>query len=63
LAGEVEAGRVTIAELVRHKQPEVWLILVRRYLCFVVDWARIMEERPKPGRGGLLSGEEMACGK
>jgi hypothetical protein len=51
-------GVILVAEYIQEKQPAVWLALIRRYLCFVVDWARMMEERPKPGRGGLLPGEK-----
>lgn len=49
---------MTIAEYIQHQQPEVWLALVRRYLCFVVDWEKVMTERPKSGIGGLLPGED-----
>lgn len=49
---------ITIGEYVECRQPGVWLALVRRYLCFVVDWARIMQERPKSGLGGLLPDED-----
>jgi len=58
VAGEMEAGGlILVGEYVEFRQPEVWLVLVRRYLCFIVDWARVMEERPKSGIGGLLPGE------
>jgi len=54
-----EGSILTVAEIVQYKQPEIWLILVRRYLVFIVDWARLMEERPKSGIGGLLPGEKV----
>jgi len=57
LAGEMEEGGLTIAEYIQHRQPEVWLALVRRYLCFIVDWEAIMKERPLPGRAGILPEE------
>ncbi|MGB9903062.1 MAG: hypothetical protein ACPLQO_00150 [Desulfotomaculales bacterium] len=40
-------------------QPAVWLALVRRYLCFIVDWDRLMREPSLPGRAGLLPGEKV----
>lgn len=52
-------GVILVAEYIEHRQPEIWLILIRRYLCFVVDWQAIMTERPKPGRAGLLPGERV----
>lgn len=50
---------IAIGEYIEHHQPQVWEALVRRYLCFVVDWEEIMSERPLPGRAGLLPGEEV----
>lgn len=50
---------ILVAEYIQEKQPGVWLALVRRYLCFVVNWQAIMTERPKPGRAGLLPGEKV----
>lgn len=48
---------ILVAEYVQEKQPGVWLALVRRYLVFIVDWEKIMTERPKSGIGGLLPRE------
>ena len=49
---------IAIGEYVEHNQPHIWRLLVRKYLCFIVDWEEIMSERPKLGIGGLLPGEE-----
>jgi hypothetical protein len=48
---------IKLGEFIEHNQPDIWQVLVRRYLCFIVDWEEIMTERPKPGRAGLLPGE------
>ena len=48
---------IKLGELIEYNQPEIWQVLVRRYLCFIVDWEEIISERPKPGVGGLLPGE------
>ena len=62
LAGEMEeGGLILIAEYVEFKQKDVWLALVRRYLCFIVDWEAIMKERPLPGRAGILPEERGCC--
>lgn len=50
-------GLISVGEYVEFRQPGVWLVLVRRYLCFVVEWERLLTERPMPGLGGLLPGE------
>jgi len=57
VAGETEEGRLTIGEIVRIQQSEVWAVLARRYLCFAVDWEAIMTERPLSGRSGILPEE------
>jgi hypothetical protein len=65
LAGEAvreESGLITIGEFIAWKQPKVWERLLRRYLCFTVNWRAIMEEPPKPGRAGLLPEEVEAIG-
>lgn len=49
---------ISIQEYISYFQPDVWLVLVRRYLCFVVDWDRLMREPPLPGRAGLLPDEK-----
>ena len=48
---------MTIGEIVRIQQSEVWAVLARRYLCFAVDWEAIMTERPLSGRSGILPEE------
>jgi hypothetical protein len=35
-------GLISIGEYIEFRQPAVWLILVRRYLCFVgVNWRAV----------------------
>lgn len=54
-------GLITIGEFIAWKQPQVWQLLLRHYLCFLVDWNRLMREPPKPGLAGILP-EEVAAG-
>lgn len=57
-------GIITIAEYLEWRQPEVAAKLarwVRRAKALAVPfaaWKLIMQERPFPGRAGLLSGEK-----
>jgi len=57
-----EGRIIQIGDYVKWKQPYVWRFLERQYLCYLVDWKAIMEEAPKPGRGGLMPGEVEANG-
>lgn len=49
--------RIPIAEYIAYRQPYVWRVLLRRYLCYLVDWEKLMREAPKPGRAGILPEE------
>lgn len=59
---------VTIAEYLAWKQPDVaakfFRIMMQYaqaaaiYPASMREWERIMQERPKPGRGGILPWEE-----
>ena len=59
------ADVITIAEYVSWKQPDVAEKLrqiIKRALVVSLPfgaWKAIMEERPKPGRAGLLEGEKV----
>lgn len=58
-------GVITIAEYIEWKQPNVAKKLrqiIKRALIVSLPfgaWKAIMEERPKPGKGGLLEGENV----
>lgn len=66
---ETREAIITIGEYIQATQPAVWAELTARTICEMAinsiiivaerlqDIARIMRERPKPGRGGLLPGE------
>ncbi|MBE3586552.1 MAG: hypothetical protein IMW94_10470 [Thermoanaerobacter sp.] len=58
---------ITVIEYVTWKQPEVAVTLLIKLGTMILRdikeqhpfrwWARLMEERPLPGRAGLLPGE------
>jgi len=39
---------IRIGEYIEVMQPYVWRLLLRRYLCYLEDWERLMKERPRP---------------
>lgn len=60
-------GIITVAEYIAWKQPDVAAVLLIRLATMRLKelekhslrwWARLMQERPKPGLGGLLEGEK-----
>ncbi|SMB97984.1 hypothetical protein SAMN00808754_2058 [Thermanaeromonas toyohensis ToBE] len=59
-------GIITVAEYVEWKQPEVaarlrqWIERAKILALPFRQWKTIMEERPLPGRAGLLPGEREA---
>lgn len=56
-------GIITIAEYVEWRQPEVaavfgyWIRRAKVLTLPFAAWRLIMEERPLPGRAGMLPGE------
>ncbi len=57
-----QSSLIAIGEFVAWKQPEAWRLLVRQYLCELVDWDRLMRESPKPGRAGVFPEEAETVG-
>lgn len=42
-----EESWLTIGEYIQLTQPYVWRLLERRYLCYLVDWEKLMQGRPE----------------